>query len=454
MTGQPQWQWLSAYRHKRESMRVFSDDGLKAVRDGLRSPWDRDLGRVINSTYFRRLQRKTQVFGVTESDFFRTRITHSLEASQIGQVLANYYGVPPVLVATACLAHDIGHPPFGHTGEKILNYLAMQTSDGQIGFEGNAQTFRILTFLDRSYKETPGFGLDLCSATLDATLKYKRPFDSTEAKSKLKGNGDTAYKCYYREDESMVKGVIEKTGTGIKRSPLVMFVEAADDIAYATHDIEDGIRAGFLTDKRIAHTVELLIDNKDAIGPRWKLRLEMMRKECLQKSLSNPLPLSQNSFKRWKRGLVDAFVVEIASAKSEIQQKLFELNYSDKLKENLLISQVEGVGVVLEGFKKMVEEAIITNIQVQHAQACAKVMLEEYFSVFKPVIEKPSAHRNALTLGSLPKMVQEQLKKAENKNTRLRIFLDYVSGMTDEYLTRRYRMLKGIDTPTAFTVPA
>src|SRR5438093_5598757 len=150
--------------------------------DKVRTPFEKDRDRIIHCAAFRRLQGKTQVFGMGGSDFFRTRLTHSLEVAQIAKGIALYCGhANTELVEAASLAHDIGHPPFGHTGENVLKQRMRKNG----GFEANAQNLRILDKLEVRTAEPKRPGLNLTRGTLDALLKYKRPYSKVNRKSRI-----------------------------------------------------------------------------------------------------------------------------------------------------------------------------------------------------------------------------------------------------------------------------
>jgi dGTPase len=186
-----------------------------------RSPWQRDRDRIVHATAFRRLEAKTQVFAALEGDHFRTRLTHTLEVSQIGRTVARALGVDEDLTEAIALAHDLGHSPFGHAGEEALDDCLKAFG----GFDHNVQTFRILTRLERRYAAFDG--LNLTAETLEGVVKHNGPFA---------GKAPAVFAEWSRRQDLRLH----------LQPPVEAQVAAlADDIAYCSHDVDDGLRAGF-----------------------------------------------------------------------------------------------------------------------------------------------------------------------------------------------------------------
>jgi dGTPase len=233
---------------ERSRGRLFAEEPSKT-----RSPFRRDCDRVIHSTAFRRLKYKTQVFVFHEGDHYRTRLTHSLEVAQIARALARQLGLDEDLTETLALAHDLGHPPFGHAGERALD--ACLQAHG--GFDHNAQTLRVVTALEHRYPEFDG--LNLCWESLEGIVKHNGPLTAR----------DGAAVGRYR-DRGIPPGISEYVRIYDLDLWSLASLEAqvaaiADDIAYDAHDIDDGLRAGLFTvdDLKIMPlTAEMIADSE------------------------------------------------------------------------------------------------------------------------------------------------------------------------------------------------
>ncbi len=179
-----------------------------------RTAFQRDRDRILHTTAFRRLEYKTQVFINYEGDYYRTRLTHTLEVTQIGRTIARALGVNEDLVEAICLAHDLGHPPFGHSGETALARLMQDYG----GFDHNKQSLRIVTFLERRYADFPG--LNLTWETREGIVKHESEYDVADARD------------YHPELRASIEAQI---------------ANVADELAYTAHDLDDGLRSGMIT---------------------------------------------------------------------------------------------------------------------------------------------------------------------------------------------------------------
>jgi len=190
-------------------------------KSSLRSSYQRDRDRIVHSTAFRRLKHKTQVFVNTTGDHYRTRITHSLEVAQIARTLAKYFKLNEDLCETLSLAHDLGHTPFGHAGEEALNDCMLKFG----GFDHNIQTIRIVTLLENRYYNFKG--LNLCFETLDGLIKHNGPVLDLSKLNKILGKNFFKNKINFKNSPSLEAQI----------------ASISDDIAYNSHDLEDGLRA-------------------------------------------------------------------------------------------------------------------------------------------------------------------------------------------------------------------
>ncbi|RZD16773.1 MAG: dNTP triphosphohydrolase [Candidatus Acididesulfobacter guangdongensis] len=246
--------------------RVFDDCSYKKKEPSLRNPFQIDRDRIIHSSSFRRLRNKTQVFGVFTLDYYRTRLTHSLEVSQIARAIAaninNKHGlnISLDLIEAIALAHDIGHPPFGHLGEEIINSKLSELTEGRCGFEANGQNIRILNFLEKKLYDNGNdgkirlCGLNPCLKTIDGILKYKLPFKFSDKKKHFIYDSDEFILRRLHGDEFIyfiknnynllnANSSVKEYFFELTRSLECQILNAADDIAYATHDLEDGVES-------------------------------------------------------------------------------------------------------------------------------------------------------------------------------------------------------------------
>ena len=275
-----------------------------------RTPFERDRARVVHSAALRRLSAKTQVLGAGSDDFVRNRLTHSLEVAQVARELGASLGCDPDIVDSAALAHDLGHPPFGHNGEVALDEVA--TSCG--GFEGNAQTLRLLSRLEAKTFAPDGrsVGLNLTRATLAACVKY--PWTRGEAPD----GGDKF--GVYADDAEMFDWV--RADAEPRRRPIeAQVMDLSDDVAYSVHDVEDGVVSGWFTldldslDESAVHRVARDWYDEGLDTDRLSAGLE--RLEAMPEWPRKPLDPSRASravLKSLTSALIGRFVVAAESA--------------------------------------------------------------------------------------------------------------------------------------------
>ena len=276
---------------------------IKEPSNDLRSEYQRDRDRVIHCTAFRRLKHKTQVFVNTVDDHYRTRITHSLEVSQIARTLAKHFNLNEDLCETLSLAHDLGHTPFGHAGEESLNKCMIDHG----GFDHNLQTIRVVTLLENKYLRFKG--LNLTIETLDGLLKHNGPLRDTKKLENMIGLK------YFK------KKIIFKNRPSFE----AQIAAISDDIAYNSHDLEDGLKAGLFKVKDLQEIdiIKLFIK---------KYKSKMITDEMITKILSRELinylviDVIQNTKKNIKMN-------NIKSLNSLYHSNINVVNFSSKVKE-------------------------------------------------------------------------------------------------------------------------
>lgn len=436
-----EWQkLLSTTRLGREADNASADTRTEYMKD-----WD----RLVYSSAFRRLQDKTQVFPLSDSDYVRTRLTHSIEVSSVGRSLGMLCGQFIAeqeqktefaahdigsIVSAACLAHDIGNPPFGHSGESAIQswfqthekrYLT-DFSDRErndfLRFEGNAQGFRLITKLQNAINRG---GFQLTYAVLAAFGKYPRP-------SELKKSEKISEKKFgYCADDAenfqkVAKGVglVAKAGGGYSRHPLAFLMEAADDICYNIVDLEDGHRLGRI---QFGEAYNLLspiafpgpeqtsasfdqID--DAAG-----KVEYLRARAIG-------------------NLIDSVVAVFKEHYLEIMNGTYEEDLVGKCK----------FAAQLDAIKKISRSRIYSTPAVLQIEAAGFEILGGLLDKIVPALFVPASERN-MVQKKIAAIVPAQFTQGETPYVRLLGATDYISGMTDTYALSMFRRLYGMELP-------
>lgn len=422
-----------------------------------RPPITRDWGRIIHSAAFRRLQGKTQVFPGHESDFFRNRLTHSLEVAQIAEGIAcrlnaeslGLQGQPinERLCAAAALIHDIGHPPFGHNGERALDDAMKRFG----GFEGNAQTLRIVTALERKVRDGEFcHGLNLTNRLLAAVLKY-----DNEIKQKRKQR-QPFEKGYYHTESDLVARVKDAVAPGFAggkfKTVECQIMDIADDIAYSTFDLEDSFKAGFVTPASILASSEDLLDrvakkvsktlNKNteigdvflAFSTLFESIGEATRSEFplldFRQMATASSALANDSYLR--TAFSSQLVGKAIAGVSIVVDKDFPMLSEVKLDEESALR--------VEILKHYTYEATVTSSRVKTAEYRGYEVVQR---IFEALTAKNGRHL-------LPEDVRCKLDIADSKSGRRRVICDYIAGMTDRFAVEFYGRLHSDSAQSMF----
>lgn len=405
----------------------------------VRTPFEIDRNRIIHSTAFRRLQGKSQVFGIGHSDFFRTRLTHSLEAAQIGKGIAlqinscsNDTIVDTDLVEAACLAHDIGHPPFGHTGEDVLK----EKMKCYGGFEANAQNIRVLCRLE-VLNINKDIGLNLTRATLDALLKYKKSYSEIDSKQTI-----SSWKFYYDEDKDIIDWVLEdvpKNGVELSRTLECQIMDWADDIAYSTHDLEDGIKIGLINESLLNNNKfqDKIINKIINKYPNHKHDIDGIFNK-INKSISDIFKSTTEHEKKAKRREMRAnYIHEFITNVNIKEREGTNDNYPHRYRYKLDIEPETRIECDI--LKEIVWQAVIMDERIATLRRKAQHIVEELFDELTKFDKEDTYYL-------YPDDFREMLDKCSNDDKcKKRIACDFIAGMTDSYAIRFYNRIKGND---------
>jgi len=360
--------------------RVYKED-----HPDYRSEFQRDRDRIIHCSAFRRLEYKTQVFVNHEGDMFRTRLTHSIEVSQIGRTIARALNVNEDLTEAICLAHDLGHTPFGHAGQDALNNCMKNFG----GFEHNLQSLRIVDVLEERYPNFPG--LNLTYETREGILKHCSKNNALE----LGELGERFIKNHKPSLEAQIANI-------------------ADEIAYNNHDVDDGLRANLL-EINLLNQSELFEENFKEVVKKWKsLSERQMRHEVVRRMINYIVSdLIENS-----KELIEEYNLKDVNAVRESRQSLIKMSKFSEKKHNDL--------------KRILRKELYEHKQVKRMTKQAKKTVQYLFNAY---MKNPSFLTNEL----YTKIKKNNKNKYEKENAR--IVADYVAGMTDRFALSEYKRI-------------
>ena len=356
---------------------------FKEKKINLRNDFQRDRDRIIHSTAFRRLKHKTQVFVNTSGDHFRTRITHSLEVSQIARTLSKYFNLNEDLSETLSLAHDLGHTPFGHAGEEALNDCMKNYG----GFDHNIQTLRIITILENRYYDFKGLNLSI--ETLDGLIKHNGPIKNLTKLNKILG------KNFFKK----------KINFSLNTSLEAQIASLSDDIAYNSHDLEDGLKSNLFN---LHHLMNIPVLDKIILKHKKKM-----------KKYSIDLVIRQII-----REIINEMVndVIITTKKNIRLNKIKNLNdiYHTKNQIVTFSKNMQKFDKKIKSFlkKRMYFHKNVNSRTIYGGKVISKLFLQ--------IKKNPKKYIN--------------MKKYSNSNIE-RIICDYIAGMTDRYAINLYKQI-------------
>lgn len=390
-----------------------------------RTLFQMDRDRIIHSSAFRRLQSKTQVFLSGEYDFYRTRLTHSIEVAQIGRsicarlaqqqkdLLGEDCFIDPDLVESACLAHDLGHPPFGHTGERTLH----RVMEPYGGFEGNAQTLRILT---QTLFNEGRDGMNPTRALLDGVLKYKTLCAETPgAKNHYLYNDQERWLDFTMGGQAFPTELTPGEARNDFRSIECQIMDWADDTAYSLNDVADGIHAGFISVTKLEHWAE-----KQALDEAQVEHVKFLCAAIHEKRVEARLNRSIGHYISAANLVTDSSFLSQMTRRHQLALKIDPV-----LKSQCRLN------------KKISLDLVFRSPQLQQLDYKANFILTRLFEVLRDCY----IERTGSSLHLMPATLEAEIEKAADAAARARLVCDWVASMTDRFAFRTYRRLFDAD---------
>jgi len=357
---------------------------FKESENLIRTPYQRDRDRIIHSSSFRRLKHKTQVFVNTEGDHYRTRLTHSMEVSQIARTLARSLLLNEDLCEALSLSHDLGHTPFGHAGEDVLRTCMKKHG----GFDHNIQTLRIVTYTENKYYNFKG--LNLTIETLDGLLKHNGPINNTRLYKNILNNNLFDNKIIFKNFPSMEAQV----------------ANISDDIAYNNHDLEDGLRAGLFTLEKFS-SLSLI---SEIISKHIK-KIKNFRKEIIINHIV--------------RDLINLMVVDVINTTNKNLKLIKPRNIKDiYIQDRLLVDFSPKMKKIINQIKDFLKMNMYNHSKTKRNTNKGKKILKDLFEYLS---KNPTKH--------ISKTFFENEKKE-------RVIADFIAGMTDRYAINLHRKIK------------
>jgi dGTPase len=394
-----------------------------ARKPDYRSPFQIDRDRIIHAHAFRKLQSKTQVFLSGEYDFYRTRLTHSMEVAQIGRSVCSWlisrgdpmtddFYIDADLVEASSLAHDMGHPPFGHSGERTLQELMKRRG----GFEGNAQTLHLLC--ESIYQNESGVrGMQPTRALLDGVLKYKKLYTefATPPLNHFIYDGQAPVRDWVFGGAKIPGPLMRGDALNDFKSVECQIMDWSDDAAYSLNDIVDGVRAGFLTVERVERWAD-----GETIGAAEQRHLDTLFDALKRDRLENIFSKKIGAF--------------IQACRLKPRDN-FMAETSNRYKYDLIVDEV-ALGEAAF-FKKMANDIIFESPQLEQLEFKARTILNALYNA----IWENYAERNERVIRILPSNVSRLIEAEKTQDGKARRICDFLAGQTDGMVVRTYRRL-------------